>query len=146
MSPDPISLPDRESNTLPSGDGRRSRGNSGLTLIEVMFAIVVVSILMLATTAAFTSTMKGMRHADATTRASIFLQSTMEDLSAQSYAALLAMNGNTFYDDGVEADSNYEIDLAVFQSAVGLLQVSVSLSVVGDDRELARITTLRSLN
>lgn len=106
--------------------------------------MVVVGILMLATVAAFTTNVNAVRHAETTTRASIFLQATMEDLTAQSYDALLALDGDTIYDDNGPEDSSYSIDLTVFVADVDLVQVTAGLNDLRTTRRLAEVTTLRT--
>jgi Tfp pilus assembly protein PilV len=126
------------------GRTRRTRGNSGLTVLEVTIAFTIVSTVLLASGGAFSSTINATRNAQSRSRGSVFLDTVMEDLAAQSYDGLLAFNGNKIYDGPTAARSNYSVDITTFLSAVDLIQVQAVLKELRTNRELGRVTSLRT--
>jgi prepilin-type N-terminal cleavage/methylation domain-containing protein len=130
--------------TAPMRPRERRKGSAGMTLIEVSLSMAVVAVLMLAAVSAFTSNLKAVGSAQTTTRASIFLEATLENLAALGADELLALNGNRFY-DAVDAEhSSYAIDLAVFAAAVDLVQVEAVLVDLRTERAMGQVTTLRA--
>lgn len=122
--------------------GRRRR--AGFSVLEVTIALLVVSTVLVSLTGAFLTSAQAVRTAKGTSRGAIFLQTVMEDLAAQPYSALLAFNGNRIYDHADQQHSNWSVDLAVFQSAVGLEQVDATLTDLRTGRIITRVSTLRS--
>jgi len=123
---------------------KAGRPVAGMTLIEVTLSLAIVAILMLAAVSAFTSNLRAVGSAQTTTRASIFLEGTLENLSALGIDELLALNGNRFY-DAVDAEhSSYAIDLEVFTAAVNLVQLQAVLVDLRTERAMGQITTQRT--
>lgn len=123
---------------------RRRRTRLGLTLVEVSVAMVVVVTFMISTAYAFSGTLGGMHRARSLTDATAFLESVMENVAAQGYDNLLAMNGNVFFDGEDEDDSRYSATLTAFQAQVDLIQVRVRLTDLATGQIPATVTTLRS--
>ncbi len=117
---------------------------AGLSLVEIMIAVAVTTVLLMATASTFFGNMKSVGQARSLSSATLFLETVREDLLAQSYGNLQAMNGNSFFDNGVAADSRFRADLTVFQTGIGLLQVRISLIDLQSDTEIGRIVTVRS--
>jgi prepilin-type N-terminal cleavage/methylation domain-containing protein len=115
-----------------------------MTLIEVSISMAVVAILMLAAVSAFTSNVRAVGGAATTTEASIFLEATLENLSAMGVDELLAMNGNRFFDGVDKEHSSYAIDLTVFTAAVNLVQLEASVVDLRTERAIGQVTTLRA--
>jgi hypothetical protein len=115
-----------------------------MTLIEVSLSLAIVAILMLAAVSAFTSNLRAVGSAQTTTRASIFLEGTLENLSALGTDELLALNGNRFYDAADAEHSSYGIDIEVFSAAVNLVQLQAALVDLRTERVMGRITTQRT--
>jgi Tfp pilus assembly protein PilV len=126
------------------GKARHSRGESGLTVLEVTIAFTIVSTVLLASAGAFTSTINATRSAQSRSRGTVFLDTVMEDMSAQSYSGLLAFNGNKVYDGPTVARSNYSVDITSFLGAVDLIQVQGVLKELRTNREIGRVTSLRT--
>jgi len=114
-----------------------------MTLIEVTISLAIVSVLLLAALSAFGSSIRASSSARGTTDASIFLEATLENLAAQSFEGVLAMNGNRFFDGDDEDDSSYAVDLTTFQAAVDLLQIETTLVDLRTGRTIGRLATLR---
>ena len=126
------------------GRTRNKRGNSGLTVLEVTIAFTIVSTVLLASATAFSSTINATRNAQSRSRGTVFLDTVMEDMAAQSYDGLLAFNGNKIYDGPTAARSNYSVDITAFLSAVDLIQVQGVLKELRTNREIGRVTSLRT--
>jgi Tfp pilus assembly protein PilV len=126
------------------GSTRSSRGNSGLTVLEVTIAFMIVSTVILASGSAFTSTLNATRHAQMRSRGVVFLDTVMEDMSAQPYTSLLSFNGNTMYDGPSAARSNYSVTITAFLAAVDLIQVQAVEKDLRTNREIGRVTSLRT--
>ena len=121
---------------------RRAQG--GFTLVEVAVSSVVVAFLAMAASMAFSSNLRAVERAKGITTSSIFVETVMEDLAAQTYANLLAMDGNRFFDANDENDSSFAVDLTCFETALGLMQVEADVVDLRTGRSLGQITTLRS--
>ncbi len=117
---------------------------AGLTVLEVTIALTIVSTVLVASAGAFMSSVSSVRTAQRRSMATVFLQSVMEDLAAQPYDNLLAFNGNTIYDQPTAAKSNYSVAVTVFLSAVNIQQVQCVMTDRRTNREIGRVTTLRS--
>ncbi|HPF14850.1 MAG: hypothetical protein H6830_07275 [Planctomycetes bacterium] len=122
----------------------RHGSQTGLSLVEIMIAVGISTVLLMATAATFFGNMKAVNQARSLTSATIFLETIREDLLAQPYANLLALNGNSFFDGDTQGQSHYRADLTVFQAQVGLLQLRISLVDMNTNAELGRLVTVRS--
>ncbi|MDF1837638.1 MAG: hypothetical protein P1V35_07215 [Planctomycetota bacterium] len=117
---------------------------AGMSMVEVMIAAGIATVLLMATAATFFGNMKAVGTAKTITSGSIFLESVQENISAQPYANLLALNGNSIFDNGVQDGSAYRVDVTTFQAGVGLIQIRVALMDLQNNRELGRLVTVRS--
>ena len=126
------------------GKSRRVRGKSGLTVLEVTIAFTIVCTVLMASAGAFTSSLAAVRSAQTRSKGTVFMDTVMEDLSAQTYDSLLAFNGNKIYDQPTAARSHYSVDLSVFLAAVDLLQVQAVLKDLRTNKEIGRVTSLRT--
>ncbi len=132
----------RKSNPL----ARRVSASSqaGVSLVEIMIAVGVTTVLLMATASTFFGNMKSVGQARSLSSATLFLETVREDLLAQPYSNLQAMNGNSFFDNGAANGSRFRADLTVFQTGIGLLQVRISLIDLQTDAEIGRLVTVRS--
>ncbi len=117
---------------------------AGVSLIEVSLSLLVVAIVVTGAARAFSSSLNAVGQAKRTTNAAIFLETTMEDISAQPYANLLTLNGNQVFDRTDAADSEYSIRLSVFQAELELIQIRAIVTDLDTNREMGRVTALRS--
>ena len=132
---------------LALGPFRQARWNNtrrGLSLLEMSIAMALLAIVLTGMAMGFGASFKAVNGAKRVTGGSKFLESVMQNVGAQPYDNLLAMNGNQFFDQTTLGDSNFTVDLVVFQTEVELLQVEATLTDTLTTRELATITTLRS--
>jgi hypothetical protein len=113
-------------------------------VIEVTIAMSVACTVLLATAGAFASSLSAVRVSERTSQGTVFLETVMEDLSAQPYSDLPAFNGNRIYDQATANRSNYAVDLTVFVTAIELQRVEASLVDLRTNREIGRLITLRS--
>ena len=131
--------------TRPCAGRRRARkGSAGLTLIEVVVASAVVVIVVLGSSGAFMENLQGASSARKLTSATLYLDTVRENLTAQDPSALLAMNGNQFFDGADGASSEFRVDLTVFTTDVELLQLQLNLIELSSGRLLGSINALRS--
>jgi Tfp pilus assembly protein PilV len=122
----------------------RSKGASGLTVLEVTIAMTIMTTVLLGSAGALLSSLSAVNAARRTSRGKVFLETVMEDLAAQPYTALPTFNGNKVYDKGNANASNFSVDLTVFLSAPNLQQVQAVLTDLRSKRVVGRLTTLRS--
>lgn len=115
-----------------------------MTLIEVVVSMSVIATLLMALAAAFGSSLKATDRAKRITDAGVFLETTLEDISAQPFDVLPSLNGNTVFDQTNANDSRYSIALSVFMVELNLLQIDVVVTDLRSNREVGRLSTLRS--
>lgn len=106
--------------------------------------MAVVMTVMLGAAGAFGSSVRAVSAARKTTRASVFLETVMEDLSAQAYGDLQAFDGNRLYEGTNQATSAFAVDLSVTQVAVGLRRVDAIITDLQTGRELGHVASLRA--
>ncbi|MFT7670478.1 MAG: prepilin-type N-terminal cleavage/methylation domain-containing protein [Planctomycetota bacterium] len=122
---------------------KRSR-RCGLSLLEVTIAMAVLSAILMATASAFSTTMQVTDQARRTTGGAIFLDATLENISALNYNELLVLDGNVVFDAETVAESNYSVSLSIFQSDVNLIQVTAALNDLETGGVIGRLGSLRS--
>lgn len=122
----------------------RAAGARGITILEITIAVAVITTVLMASAGAFVSSLSSVESAQRRTRATVYLESVMENISAQPYDNLPSFNGNRLYDNAVVASSNYAADIRVFTAALDLQQVEVILTDLRSNTEITRVTTLRS--
>jgi len=126
------------------GKIRTRRGVSGLSLVEVTIALAILFTGLMATARTLASSVTVVNDAKRMNTAAVFLETVMEDVAAQPYANLLALDGNDITDGDDVGSSNYSAELTVFQATVDLIQVEAVLSDLRTDREIGRVSTLRA--
>lgn len=123
---------------------RRFGRRSGMSLLEVTIALAVVTTVLLGSAGAFSSSLAAVDRAKRMGRAAVFLETVMEDLSAQPYDDLPAFNGNRMFDHTSAADSQFSVGLSVFQSRVDLMQIDATVTDIARDEVVGGASTLRS--
>lgn len=121
-----------------------ARSRAGLSIVEVTIALAIVATVLAGASGAFLSSFAAMRTAEGLSSGTLFLETVLENLSAQAYDDLLAFHGNRMFDGADEEHSSYAVELAVFESEVGLTQIGAVLVDLDSGRELGRVVTLRS--
>jgi hypothetical protein len=112
-------------------------------VLEITITLTIVTTVLMAAAGALLSSLSAVASAQRTSRATVFMETVMEDLAAQPYDNLLTFNGNTVFDQATLAGSNYTANISVFPVAVNLRQVDVILNDRRGNREIGRVTTLR---
>ncbi len=120
------------------------KSRAGLTMVEVTITMVIVITFMMSSVHAFSASLIGMQRARRMTEASVFLESVMENVAAQDFENLLALNGNDFFDNNDATDSQFSTRLVVFLAQVDLLQIRATLTDLRTGEQSATLTTLRS--
>ncbi len=122
----------------------RSTLRAGFTLIEITISAVVVAILMMASVAAFSGSLRGVDESRKLSEGAALLRTAMENVSAQPYANLLALDGTQVFDNTDADDSNHRVGLSAFLSQVDLIQVEARLTDLHTGRVVGRTALLRS--
>jgi prepilin-type N-terminal cleavage/methylation domain-containing protein len=139
---------DRRSSPRPRDESIRDsvtcRAKRGLTLLEMSIAMAILSVILAGVAMGFGASLKAVNSARRITGGSQYLESVMQNLSAQPYENLLAMNGNQFFDQPLLADSNFTVDLTTFEAEIDMLQIEATLRDRRTNRELGTITTMRT--
>jgi len=94
-------------------------------------------------TAAFSSNLIATEEAKRLTDGGLFLETVTEDVLAQDFDNLLALNGNQILDGANLASSEYRVDLTVFLAGIDLIQIQAVLTDLQSDHEIGRMGTLR---
>lgn len=121
---------------------RRSR--RGLSLVEVVVALTLVTGVMLGASAGFSGSLAAVDRAQQLQDARSHLQTVLEDVAAQPFDNLLALNGNQVLSGASASSSAFVTDLTVFQAQVDLLQIRAVTRDQSTGQQIASVTTLRS--
>jgi Tfp pilus assembly protein PilV len=113
-------------------------------LLEITIALLVMSVTLMASAGAFTTSLRSVGRSQVQSRGGVFLQTVMEDVAAQPYANLLTLNGTRVYDHANAASSTFSVDLTVFLASVDLQQVQAVLTDLRSQKVIARVTTMRT--
>lgn len=122
---------------------RRRRTRAAFTLIELVIALAIIASVLVGLAGGFFASAKAVSSAQRSSRATVFLQTVLENLAAQPYDELTAFDGDRVYDAAAAAGSNWAVDLTVFAAAVDLQQIEATLTDLQTNRVLTRVTTLR---
>ncbi|MEM7203976.1 MAG: hypothetical protein AAF628_27190 [Planctomycetota bacterium] len=120
------------------------QSDGGFAFLETLTSAVLLALVVLAVAGAFGTNLEATQQANRTSTATRFLEESMASIDAQSFDNLLVLNGNVLYEHTDPAAARFSITLTVTESAVDLIQVTAVLRDRRANRELARLTTLRS--
>jgi prepilin-type N-terminal cleavage/methylation domain-containing protein len=120
--------------------GQEKSRRRGLTLLEVLVALLLLAALLFALTRSASRAQAGKDPS----RGTGLVHSVMLDLEAQPYDALVSFNGRRFLDGDAPQRSSWAVDLAVFQAGVDLVQVDATLTELESGHAVAQLCTLRS--
>jgi type II secretory pathway pseudopilin PulG len=123
---------------------RAARSRRGMTLLEVAVAALIVATIMIVSQAAFVSSFSATKRSRDVRRAALLLDTVMEDVAAQPYQNLLALNGNVVTDGDTPSRSRFEVEIETFIAEIDLIQVRATVRDIEDDREIGRVVALRS--
>ena len=113
-------------------------------MVEIMVSAALLGILCMGLVGAFSSNFKAVSKSKNIVDGAAYLSTVMDSLEGQNFNALLAMNGNTFYDQAQVKDSRFRVDLTVSSVAVDLLMIRAVLTDLRANHELTRVVTYRS--
>jgi len=125
-------------------DGGAGTRQQGFNLQEAAVGTVMLAFTFLAMAGAFSSNIQSMSTAKAYGQAAVFLDETLASLEGQSYDAVIAMNGNQFFNHEFADDARFRIELTVTPSAVDLLTVRGICVDQIKDEVLMRAVTYKS--
>ena len=115
-----------------------------MTLLEVAVAALIVATIMIVSQAAFVSSFSATKRSRDVRRAALLLDTVMEDVAAQPYQNLLALNGNVVTDGDTPSRSQFEVEIETFVAEIDLIQVRATVRDIEDEREIGRVVALRS--
>lgn len=116
----------------------------GMTLLEVAIAAVIVATIMVVSNAAFLSSFNATEQAQDQRGVARLLDTTLENLRAQPYGTLLALNGNIVYDGEGPSDSRAAVRIETFLADVNLVQIRAIATDVATGQEIGRVVAQRS--
>jgi len=116
----------------------------GMTLLEVAVAALIVASIMIVSQAAFVSSFSATQRSRDVRQAALLLDTVMEDVAAQPYQNLLALNGNVVSDGATAARSRFEVEIETFVAEIDLIQVRATVRDIEDDFEIGSVVALRS--
>lgn len=119
------------------------RGKRGLTLLELSIAMAVLAVVLSGVAMGLGASLKAVEGARRVTGGTAYLESVMQNVAAQPYANLLPMNGNQFFDQPLPANSNFRVDLTVFNVDIDLVQIDAQLVDLRSGRPVGTVTTQR---
>lgn len=113
-------------------------------MLEVALGVFIVAVLLLATTMTLSANLKSTFNAREMTSGALFLETIMEDVTAQPFDNLLTLNGDVYFDVTEADDSRFAVGMTVFPAGVNLVQVRAVLTDLRTGAEVGRVSTLRS--
>jgi Tfp pilus assembly protein PilV len=116
----------------------------GSTRIGFLLAMVIVAIALAGVAGVLGSNLRVNARSQHLTSGSRFLQEVLASVDAQNYDALLAMNGNAFYDTGSSGNARFRVDLNTAVAAVDMVSIGAVLRDQRTGREISRVASFRS--
>ncbi len=109
----------------------------GVTLLEIMIAIAVITVLLMGLFASMTTALYTSENARVNTKLQKFAQQVMEEIMAEPFDNLAIWHNKGIDYQGLRAE------ITVHDFAVDLKQITVFVRVQGRDRPTLLISTLR---
>lgn len=116
----------------------------GSMLIEVGIAIALLATGLTAVAGVLGTSMQNTSRSQQINTGTRFLEGVLSSLDAQDNAAVLAMNGNVFFDRGTAAQSSHRVQLTATRVGISGIDVTLALSRLDNGLEVARIGTFRA--
>jgi len=116
----------------------RSRSEAGVTLLEMVFAAAILSVLMVGVLAAMNGSFMADRAAGNDTASQTLARRVMEECMAVAYEDLMNLNGNTTTVNGFTAT------VSVVQSTVDTRLIEVQVVNPDEPGGTTRLLVLRS--
>ncbi|MBL8732117.1 MAG: hypothetical protein JNN13_07085 [Planctomycetes bacterium] len=117
---------------------------AGNLLIEVALAMVLLGVGLTAVAGVLGSSLTASSQSKQLNHGARFLEAVLSSLDEQSNDALLAMNGNVFFDRPTAAESAHRVDLAATRSGVDGVDIVLVLRRLATGDEIARVGTYRT--
>lgn len=119
------------------------RAQAGFSLVEALIATALLALTFLAFAGVSSSNVHSIAGAQSVTRAAMFGDELLNATEAQSTDALLAMNGNSFFDNTSALDSRFRATLSVEEVQVNLLSIAVQIENLQHTTPMVRLVTYR---
>jgi Tfp pilus assembly protein PilV len=123
---------------------RPQQSERGSVLIEVGIAIALLATGLTAVVGVLGTSMTNSARSQQINTGTRFLEGVLSSLDAQDNAAVLAMNGNTFFDRGTQAQSSHRVQLTATRVGISGVNVVLVLSRLDNGAEVARVATFRA--
>jgi Tfp pilus assembly protein PilV len=116
----------------------------GSVLIEVGIAIALLATGLTAVAGVLSTSMQNGARSQQINTGTRFLEGVLSSLDAQDNSAVLAMNGNAFFDRGTQAQSSHRVHLTATRVGLSGINVVLVLTRLDAGVEVARIATFRA--
>ena len=114
-----------------------TRNNSGFTLIEVLVAMVILSVGLLGTAALITGIIKSNQASNSITTATVLAQDKMEDIKSVSYSMAISEQKAP-----LSPDSKYAREVTVFDDSPAANMKTVVVTVYWEPNKSVRLQTI----
>jgi len=130
--------------TMNHDPNQQSQPERGSVLIEVGIAIALLATGLTAVAGVLGTSMQNSARSQQINTGTRFLEGVLSSLDAQDNSAVLAMNGNAFFDRGTQAQSSHRVDLTATRVGLSGINVVLVLTRLDTGVEVVRIATFRA--
>ena len=123
---------------------QQSQPERGSVLIEVGIAIALLATGLTAVAGVLGTSMQNGARSQQINTGTRFLEGVLSSLDAQDNSAVLAMNGNAFFDRGTQEQSSHRVNLTATRVGLSGINVVLVLTRLDTGVEVARIATFRA--
>lgn len=113
-------------------------------LIEVGIAVALLATGLTAVAGVLGTSMQNTTRSQQVNTGARFLEGVLSSLDAQDNAAVLAMNGNVFFDRGTAAQSSHRVQVAATRVGISGVDVTLTLTRIDNGLEVARVASFRA--
>jgi Tfp pilus assembly protein PilV len=123
---------------------REPKAEKGSMLIEVGIAVALLATGLTAVAGVLGTSMQNTTRSQQANTGARFLEGVLSSLDAQDNAAVLAMNGNVFFDRGTAAQSSHRVQVTATRVGISGVDVTLTLTRIDNGREVARVASFRA--
>jgi Tfp pilus assembly protein PilV len=123
---------------------REPKAEKGSMLIEVGIAVALLATGLTAVAGVLGTSMQNTTRSQQANTGARFLEGVLSSLDAQDNAAVLAMNGNVFFDRGTAAQSSHRVEVTATRVGISGVDVTLTLTRIDNGREVARVASFRA--
>jgi len=130
--------------TMTNDPDREPKAEKGSMLIEVGIAVALLATGLTAVAGVLGTSMQNTTRSQQANTGARFLEGVLSSLDAQDNAAVLAMNGNVFFDRGTAAQSSHRVQVTATRVGISGVDVTLTLTRIDNGREVARVASFRA--